>query len=122
MSATMTRTNLKTPLELMYKWEKELPNKPYLHQPLKGEWYNWTWSEFGDQVRRMAAAIEAKDLEPRSKIGILSKNCAHWLMSDLAIMMSGHISVPIYPNVNEANKDAGEVSMRNSVFPIFIGQ
>lgn len=100
MSATATKTNLKTPLELMYNWEKTLPNKPYLFQPLKGQWHDWTWAEFGDQVRRMAAFIESKGLAPGSKIGILSKNCAHWLMSDLAVMMSGHISVPIYPNVN----------------------
>ncbi|MDZ7650970.1 MAG: AMP-binding protein [Cytophagales bacterium] len=26
----------------------------------------------------------------------MSKNCAHWVMADLAIMMAGHISVPMY--------------------------
>ena len=30
----------------------------------------------------------------------MSKNCAHWIMSDLAIMMSGHTSVPLYPNLS----------------------
>ena len=48
----------------------------------------------------MAAAIEAQGFEAGSRIGLLSRNCAHWIMSDIAIMMSGHISVPIYPNVN----------------------
>jgi long-chain acyl-CoA synthetase len=40
------------------------------------------------------------DLPAQSKVGILSKNCAHWIMSDLAIMMSGHVSVPLYPNLS----------------------
>ena len=48
----------------------------------------------------MAAYIKSLNLTENSKIGILSKNCAHWIMSDLAIMMSGHISVPLYPNLN----------------------
>ena len=48
----------------------------------------------------MAAYIKSLSLTENSKIGILSKNCAHWIMSDLAIMMSGHISVPLYPNLN----------------------
>ena len=50
----------------------------------------------------MAAFLKTLDLPEASKIGILSKNCAHWIMSDLAIMMSGHISVPLYPNLNSS--------------------
>ncbi|MFX7853791.1 AMP-binding protein, partial [Acinetobacter baumannii] len=30
---------------------------------------------------------------------ILSKNCAWWLMSDLAIWMAGYVSVPLYPTL-----------------------
>ncbi|MEO1449530.1 MAG: AMP-binding protein, partial [Bacteroidota bacterium] len=74
--------------------------KVYLHQPLDGQWHTWTWQQAGDEIRRMAAHIEAQGYEPGSRIGILSRNCAHWIMADVAIMMSGHISVPIYPNVN----------------------
>ena len=34
-----------------------------------------------------------------TKIGILSKNCAWWIMSDLAIWMAGYVSVPLYPTL-----------------------
>jgi long-subunit acyl-CoA synthetase (AMP-forming) len=47
----------------------------------------------------MAAYLKSLDLAPKSKIAILSKNCAHWIMSDLAIMMAGYVSVPLYPNL-----------------------
>src|SRR5690606_30316420 len=30
---------------------------------------------------------------------LLSKNCAHWIMADLAIMMAGHVSVPLYATI-----------------------
>ncbi len=98
--ATATQTTIKTPLEMLYGWEAKLPNKDYLFQPIDGNWKTWTWAEFGKEVRKMAAAIKARNFEPESKIALVSKNCAHWMMTDMAIMMSGHISVPIYPNVN----------------------
>ena len=95
--------SLKSPLEMLYKWESENPNKVYLRQPIDGAYKEWTWKETATEVRKMAAVLRGMDLEPNSKIGIVSKNWAHWIMNDLAIMMSGHISIPMYPNLNESN-------------------
>lgn len=89
-----------SPLEMMYQWEEQAADKLYMRQPIKGEWHKWSWRETGEQVRKMAAYLKSLDLPAKSKIGILSKNCAHWIFSDLAIMMSGHISVPLYPNLS----------------------
>ena len=86
------------PLELLYKWEKTYPHKIYLNQPINGVMETWTWVEASDEVRRMAAALQQMQLPLHSNIGLLSKNCAHWIMCDLAIMMAGHVSVPLYPN------------------------
>ena len=55
---------------------------------------------FSLEVRKMASYLKSLNLPINSKIGLLSKNCAHWMMADMAIMMSGHISVPLYPNLN----------------------
>jgi len=88
-----------SPLEMLYRWESETPNKLYMRQPINDEWHKWTWSETATEVRKMAAYLQSLDLSPKSKIAILSKNCAHWIMSDLAIMMAGHVSVPLYPNL-----------------------
>ncbi len=93
--------HLKTPLDNFYHWEKTQPEKIFLSQPIDGEWHTYTYQEFGQQVRKMAAVIKAKDFPQGSHIALMSKNCCHWLMCDLAIMMSGHVSVPIYPNVSE---------------------
>ncbi|MBL6658239.1 MAG: AMP-binding protein [Flavobacteriales bacterium] len=88
-----------SPLEMLYRWENESPNKLYMRQPINDEWHKWTWSESATEVRKMAAYLQSLDLAPKSKIAILSKNCAHWIISDLAIMMAGHVSVPLYPNL-----------------------
>lgn len=89
-----------SPLEMLYKWEQKKPNEIYLSQPINGVSHNWTWQEVGMEVRKMAAYLDSLNLKEKSRIGILSKNCAHWIMSDLAIMMAGHVSVPLYPNLN----------------------
>jgi long-chain acyl-CoA synthetase len=47
----------------------------------------------------MAAFLQQQGLEPGSRIAILSKNCAWWLMSDFAIWMAGYVSVPLYPTL-----------------------
>ena len=89
-----------SPLEMLYKWEQEKPNEIYLSQPVNGVWHHWTWREFGVEVRKMASYLKSLSLPKESKIALLSKNCAHWIMADMAIMMSGNISVPLYPNLN----------------------
>ena len=81
-----------SPLEMLYKWEQETPNKLYMRQPIKGIWHEWTWKDTSEQVRKMAAYLNSLNLPEGSRIGILSKNCAHWMFSDLAIMMAGHVS------------------------------
>ena len=48
----------------------------------------------------MASYLKSLDLPPKSSIAILSKNCAHWIMTDLAIWMAGHVTVPLYPTLN----------------------
>lgn len=89
-----------SPLEKLYNWEQQTPNDIYLRQPLNGEWIEYSWKQTGEEVRRMAAYLKTLNLPPESKIGSLSKNCAHWIISDLAIMMAGHVSVPLYPNLS----------------------
>lgn len=93
-------TAVRLPLDAFYAREARHPNKPYLSQPIAGgqvEQYNW--AEVGDQARRAASWLRALELPAGSRIAIISKNCAHWIMTDLAIWMAGHVSVPLYPNL-----------------------
>ena len=87
----------KTPLEKFYYFSKTTPDKTFLHQPLNREWQEISWSVADLKVRKLAAALKSKGFPPGSKIGIISKNCADWIISDLAIWMAGYVSVPLYP-------------------------
>ena len=92
-----------SPLSMLQYWEKNAPNRVYLKQPVDGVWQNWTWQQTAQEVRQLAAAISALALPRNSHIALLSKNCPHWIISDLAIMMAGHVSIPIYPNLQKEN-------------------
>ena len=81
------------------KWERETPNNIFFRQPAASQWQTWTYQQAGDEIRRIASGLKSLDLSPRTHIALLSKNCAHWIMADLAIMISGHISVPLYPTL-----------------------
>ncbi len=83
-------------LEKFLHWEKENSNLPFLRQPFAGQWKTWTYGQAGEEARKIAAGIKALNLPEKSNIALLSKNCAHWIIADLAIMMTGHISVPLY--------------------------
>jgi long-chain acyl-CoA synthetase len=92
-----------SPLNQFLKWEKEIPNEILFRQPINGAWKTWTWAQAGDEIRRIASGLKSLGIPEKSHIAILSKNCAHWIMSDLAIMMCGYISIPIYPTLTSVS-------------------
>lgn len=83
--------------ERLYHWEQTAPDRVWLRQPKNRQWQQWTWREAGQQARRMATYLKQQNLAPGSRVAIYAKNCAEWIISDLAIMLSGLVSVPLYP-------------------------
>ncbi len=87
-------------LQRLYHWERTAPERVALTQPLGGGVVrDYTWREVLDQSRRMAAHLQSLGLQPGDRIAILSKNTAHWLMSDFAIWLAGCVSVPLFPTL-----------------------
>lgn len=108
-------------LQRLYHWEKTDPNRVVLTQPMgAGAVQEFTWAEIGDQVRRMATYLQSQGWEPGSKVAILSKNCAWWMMSDLAIWMAGHVSVPLYPTL--AAETVRQILTHSEAKACFIGK
>ena len=87
-------------LQRMYHWEKSTPNRVALTQPLgAGQVRDYTWAEVMDQARRMATHLQSLGFEPGTRIALIAKNTAHWMMSDYAIWLAGFVSVPLYPTL-----------------------
>jgi long-chain acyl-CoA synthetase len=87
-------------LQRLFHWEKATPDKVIFTQPMGGDQVvTFTWKQAMDQARRMAAHLKAQGIGPGDKVALLSKNTAHWLMTDWAIWLAGAVSVPLYPTL-----------------------
>jgi len=85
-------------LDYVYQHEKERAQQVYLTQPLGGgRVVDYTWAQTLDQSRRMATHLQTLGFAPGARIAILSKNCAHFFMAELAIWMAGYTTVAIFP-------------------------
>jgi long-subunit acyl-CoA synthetase (AMP-forming) len=74
------------------------PERIFLTQPLGGgQVADHTWGQVVDEARRMAAHLQGRGFEPGARIAILSKNCAHFVIAELAIWMAGYTTVAIFP-------------------------
>ncbi len=109
------------PLDVFYEREARHPRQRFLVQPTGGgQVETLTWADVGHQARCAAHWLRARELPHGSHIALISKNCAHWIIADLAIWMAGHVSVPLYPNLT-ADSVAQVLNHSESVLA-FIGK
>lgn len=101
-------------------YEKVQPNKLFLSEPVKSVYQDFSWASAGKEIRSMAAWLLQSGLNPGDKVAILSKNCAHWIMADLAINMAGMVSVPLYPNIT--SNAVNEILLHSESKAIFVGK
>ena len=94
----MTAPDGKLIIDHAYYWEKTAPDRRYFNQPMGGGVLRtYTWKEAMDEARRIASYLLSLELPPKSHIALVSKNTAWWIITDLAIAMAGHVSIPLYP-------------------------
>ena len=85
-------------LDDVYDWETKAKDRVYLTQPLGGGAVeDYTWGRVVGEARRVAAHLRSLGLQPGDKVGMISKNCAHFFMAELAIWMGGFTTVAIFP-------------------------
>lgn len=85
-------------LEYVYDHERDHPDRVFLTQPYDGgKTIDYTWGQVVDEARRMAAHLRAQGIGDGAHVGLLSKNCAHFFIAELAIWMAGGTTVAIFP-------------------------
>jgi long-chain acyl-CoA synthetase len=111
---------LDTFLQIFYRRERAHPGRVFLRQPRGGKFHELTYGDAGREARRLAAALRALGLRPGDRVGLLSKNCSHWILADLAILMAGCVSVPYYPSLSPAA--LREVIQLSDIRALFVGK
>ena len=108
-------------LDHVYDHEAQLASRVYLTQPLgQGRVTDYTWAQVLDQSRRMAAHLQAQGFPRGARVAILSKNCAHFIMAELAIWMAGYTTVAIFPT--ETAETIGYVLGHSEASLLFVGK
>ena len=111
---------MKTHLEYFYNWEKNNPDSIFLKQPYGDNWHTLTYAQAGIEARKMVTVLNVMGLKKGDHIGILSKNCYHWILADLAISIGGFISVPFYASLPKAQLN--EVILKSDIKLLFAGK
>lgn len=97
------------------------PHKVFLTQPTGGgQVIDYTWDEVLGQAERMARHLKEQGFEPGARIAILSKNCAHFFMAELAIWIAGYTTVAIFPT--ETAQTVGFVLEHSDARLLFVGK
>lgn len=107
-------------LEYFYQSEARQGTALFLRQPFGDTYYDLSWYEAGQQARQIAAYLQSLNLPPQSPIGLVSKNCAEWIITDIAIMISGHVSVPFYPTLTAVQLN--QVLTHSGCKALFVGK
>ncbi len=90
---------LTSPLGAFNHWASHNPDRIFLRQPINRNFVEYAYKDAADQISKIAQGLHSLGIQKGDHVALLSKNCAHWMMADLAIMMAGCISVPIYPTL-----------------------
>ena len=108
-------------LDYIYEKETTHPDRVYLTQPVGGgQVIDYTWRQVLDEARRMASHLRRLGLQPGDRVAMLSKNCAHFFMAELAIWMGGFTTVAIFPT--EKADTIAYILEHSEAKAIFIGK
>lgn len=112
--------NFQTPLEAFFFWLDKDPDHIFLKQPINRSFIEYSRKDAYDQAIRVAASLHKMGLKKGDHVALLSKNCAHWFMADLAMMLGGFISVPLYPTLD--SDSIHEILIHSESKAIIIGK
>ena len=74
----------------------EIGNRPFLWSKKKGEWISLSGIEARNDASALSSGLKSLGLMSGERIALASESRPEWLISDIAIMAAGGISVPLY--------------------------
>ncbi|MFC3614823.1 AMP-binding protein [Lutimaribacter marinistellae] len=68
----------------------------YRDATIGSAWRDISWSELAQRVTRRRAALAMAKLKPGDRVAIFLSNGIEWVITDLAAMAQGLVTVPLY--------------------------
>ncbi|HEY5184797.1 MAG TPA: AMP-dependent synthetase/ligase [Actinomycetes bacterium] len=72
------------------------PDRVQFRRRADGGWRPVTLREFMDQARGAAKGLIASGVQPGDRVGLMSRTRYEWTVFDIAILLAGAVTVPIY--------------------------
>lgn len=95
----MTDSDIRTLAELPFRVSGRF-SKPVLTGRCEGDRVReWSSRQLFDEVRDLSLGLGALDVGSRDRVAILSDSRPEWVVSDLAILTAGAVTVPVYPTL-----------------------
>lgn len=108
-------------LDHVWAHAAQRPAQVLLTQPVGGaQVADYTWAEVVGQARRMAAHLQSLGLPRGARVAILSKNCAHFVIAELAVWIGGYTTVAIFPT--ETAETVRYVLEHSEASALFVGK
>jgi long-chain acyl-CoA synthetase len=63
-----------------------------------GQWNTLTWRQADQTARSLAAGLIDMGIEAGDRVAILCRTRLEWVLCDVALVLAGAVSVPIYPS------------------------
>jgi long-chain acyl-CoA synthetase len=81
------------------------PDRVWLRERKDDQLTEWSWRDSTEEIVAVASWLEQKLPSPSTNIALLSRNCPHWFFADLAIILSGNISVPMFTTLSKQQSE-----------------
>lgn len=85
--------------EILKFMRSRYDNPPALKLARENGWTGWSAEEFYRAVVRLALGLQEHGIKGQN-IGLIAPSSPYWLMVDLAIMLSGNVTVPIFKRIS----------------------
>lgn len=78
---------------------KEYPRDDLILTKKEGRYVPMSTEEFGNKVKYFSLGLKELGLNPDNKLVILSESRPEWVMTDIANLCAGGVTVPVYPSL-----------------------
>lgn len=99
---TKADRHLNTLPKLLAHNAREFPEETALREKTFGIWVSQTWSQYQNNVRRIALGLAALGIEPGDTVGIIGDNRPDWVAAEIATHACGGVSLGLYRDLMES--------------------
>jgi long-chain acyl-CoA synthetase len=94
--AELRKSEPRTAVEMWRRRVAESPSRPAFRHHAGGDWKETTFAEAEVAAREIAAGLVAGGVVPGDRVCLLSQTRLEWALCDVAILLAGAVTVPIY--------------------------